>query len=216
MGRRAFVQTQTVAGYAPLVPEISLRLAGDVTELWRATEEWLETRAVEPPFWAFAWAGGQALARYLLEHPDVVRGKDVVDVACGGGIVALAAAMAGARCVRAYDVDALAVQATQINAEANGLSIDALCAAAEELDVTAHVVTAGDVFYDAAMTARLLPWLRAQAERGVAVLVGDPGRAYRPEAGLRALEHYEVQTPVDLEGQKTRTATVYVVNMVRR
>ena len=211
MDRRAFIHAQTVPGRPPLVPEISVLLANEVTDLWHATEGWLKERAVEPPFWAFAWAGGQALARYLLDHPEVVRGKDVVDVACGGGIVALAAAMAGARRVRAYDVDAMAVEATRLNADANGLSVEAHLAAAEDLDVFAEVVTAGDIFYDAEMTARLLPWLRARAE----VLVGDPARSYRPEEGLRPIARHVVPTPVELEGRNERTGTVYTVHMVR-
>jgi len=215
MDRRAFIHAQTVPGRPPLVPEISVLLANEVTDLWHATEGWLKERAVEPPFWAFAWAGGQALARYLLDHPEVVRGKDVVDVACGGGIVALAAAMAGARRVRAYDVDAMAVEATRLNADANGLSVEAHLAAAEDLDVFAEVVTAGDIFYDAEMTARLLPWLRARAERGAVVLVGDPARSYRPEEGLRPIARHVVPTPVELEGRNERTGTVYTVHMVR-
>jgi predicted nicotinamide N-methyase len=136
-------------------------------------------------------------------------------VACGGGIVALAAAMAGARHVRAYDVDAMAVEATRLNADANGLLVEAHRAAAEDLDVSAEVVTAGDIFYDAGMTSRLLPWLRAQAGRGAAVLVGDPGRSHRPEEGLRPIVRHVVPTPVDLEGQNERTGTVYTVHMVR-
>jgi predicted nicotinamide N-methyase len=216
MGQGSFIRAQTVLGHAPLMPELSLHLAAEVTELWHATEGWLEARAVEPPFWAFAWAGGQALARYLLDHPEVVRGKDVVDVACGGGIVALAAAKAGARRVRAYDVDPLAVEATRLNAEANGISVEGFCSAAEDLeDEDASVVTAGDVFYDARMTALLLPWLRAQAERGAQVLVGDPGRAYRPEEGLRLLARYAVETPLELEGHVQREGRVYTVSQVR-
>jgi len=215
MGRSDFIESHTVRGNAPLVPEISLLLASEVTELWLATEGWLAERGVEPPFWAFAWAGGQALARYVLDHPEAVRGKDVVDVACGGGVVALAAAKAGARRVRAYDVDAMAVEATRLNAAANGLTVEALRATAEDLDVAADVVTAGDVFYDARMTAGLFPWLRAQADRGAEVLVGDPGRTYRPEEGLRRLESYAVETPAGLEGRGERTGTVYLVNKVR-
>ena len=129
--------------------------------------------------------------------------------------MALAASKAGARRVRAYDVDALAVEATRLNAEANGLTVEALCAAAERLDVAPDVVTAGDVFYDARMTAGLFPWLRVQAGRGAEVLVGDPGRTYRPEEGLRRLESYAVETPTGLEGRAERTGTVYIVSPLR-
>lgn len=202
-----FVLQNTVVGRAPLVPEIELHLAHEVTELWTATEAWLAARAVEPPFWAFAWAGGQALARYVLDHPNLVRGNTVVDVASGGGIVAIAAAMAGAARVVAVDPDPLAAVAITHNARRNGVTIETRTSTAEAFDEPADVVTAGDVFYDAAMTTRLMPWLAARAKLG-SVLVGDPGRTYRP-AGLTLVGSYRVPVDQGLEGKTELEGAVY-------
>lgn len=195
----------TVVGRAPLVPEIELHLAHEVTELWTATETWLAARAVEPPFWAFAWAGGQALARYLLDHPNVVRGKTVADVASGGGIVAIAAMLAGASRVVAVDPDPLSATAIAHNARLNGVAIEARTMRAEDFTDAVDVFTAGDVFYDEKMTASLFPWLRT---RTGAVLFGDPGRAYRPP-DLSLLERYRVAVDAGLEGKSHLDGAVY-------
>jgi len=165
-----------------------------------------------PPFWAFAWLGGQAVARYLLDTPAEVAGRRVLDLATGSGLCALAARRAGADAVTAVDVDPVAVTAAGLNAAANGLTVtvrldDVLDRPAPDVDV----VLAGDVFYDAAMSERVLPWLLEAARRGVRVLVGDPGRHYLPRAVLVELASYEVPTTRDLEGADVRTARVYAV-----
>ena len=193
-----------------LVPEITVFQATEVTPLWEVTQAWLDARDLAPPFWAFAWAGGQALARFLLDTPDLVRGRAVLDVGTGGGIVAVAAALAGAARVVAVDVDPLAVAASTLAAAANGVE-DRV--EAREGDATptaaidADVVTVGDLFYDAPLAAKLEPWLRARCDRA-RVLVGDPSRTYVPRRGVRELASYEVPVPIDLEGARLRAAKV--------
>lgn len=204
-GKVGFIRAHAALAHPPLVPEFELYLATEVTALWHATQAWLDREQVEPPFWAFAWAGGQGLARYVLDHPECVRGLRVLDFACGGGIVALAAARAGAAHVFAVDIDPLAVCAAQLNATHNGLSIetDASEWIGRELS-RFDVVLAGDIFYDRAMVARCEPWLRAS---GCTVLVGDPGRIYAPAAAV-ALATYAVPTAIDLEGVAQRETSV--------
>lgn len=210
----AFVREHTTSMPVPLVPEISVRVATEVTPLWHATEAWLASRGIEPPFWAFPWAGGQVLARYLLDTPDEVRGLRVLDFASGSGLVAIAAARAGARRVVAVDVDPLAVAATELNAEDSGVSVEAL---AEDLTGRGladrfDVVLAGDVFYDAGAAARFLPWFRELAAAGVRVLVGDPGRAYVPTRGVSCLFRADVPVPLGLESRKSLPSRVWVVS----
>lgn len=210
----AFVREHTTSMPVPLVPEISVRVATEVTPLWHATEAWLASRGIEPPFWAFAWAGGQVLARYLLDTPEEVRGLRVLDFASGSGLVAIAAARAGARRVVAVDVDPLAVAATELNAAASGVSVEALaedltgCGLADRFDV----VLAGDVFYDAGAAARFLPWFRGLAASGVRVLVGDPGRAYVPTEGVSCLFRADVPVPLGLESRESLPSRVWVVS----
>lgn len=206
--RARFVREHTRLDRAPLVPEVMLHLASETTELWQATERWLEARDVAPPFWAFAWAGGQALARFVLDHPHVVARRRVADVACGGGIVAIAARLAGAADVVAVDVDPFASAAVALNASANGVEVDARCADAAALALEADVVLCGDAFYERDMAARILPWLRARAAAGLAVFVGDPGRAYFPANGVERVASYEVRTPLELESTTTKTTRV--------
>ncbi len=203
----AFIRAHTAPASAALVPELMLRLASEITPLWQATEDWLAARNVAPPFWAFAWPGGQALARHVLDHPALVAGRRVLDFAAGGGIAALACARAGAASVEASEIDPLARAAVALNAAENGIAVT----------VTADVVGApcrwdvilcGDVCYEAPMTGRILPWLRAMA-REAAVVVADPGRAYLPSAGLTAFAHYTVPTTRELEDRETREVTLY-------
>lgn len=210
----AFVREHTASMPVPLVPEISVRVASEVTPLWHATEAWLASRGIDPPFWAFPWAGGQVLARYLLDTPDEVRDLRVLDFASGSGLVAIAAARAGAREVVAVDVDPLAVAATELNAEASGVRVEARVE-----DVTGHgladrfdVVLAGDVFYDAGAAARFLPWFRELAAAGVRVLVGDPGRAYVPTRGVSCLFRADVPVPLGLESRESLASRVWVVS----
>lgn len=208
MSREAFVLEHTAPASPTLVPEIELRLATEVTPLWAATQDWLDARGVEPPYWAFAWAGGQALARFVLDRPELVRGRRVVDFATGSGLVAIAAAYAGAGSVLALDVDPLAVAAARINAARAGVAMTVVGAdrvgdALEDADV----LLAGDVFYEAAASARFSAWFRALAGTGKDVVVGDPGRTYVP-ADLEALATYEVATSLELEGSSVRTTVV--------
>lgn len=197
--RAAFVRGQTVLATAALVPEIRLHLATEVTPLWRATEAALAARDVPPPYWAFVWPGGQALARYVLDHPDVVRGKRVLDFAAGSGLAAIAAAQAQAAAVTAADTDAHAAAAIALNAAANAATIDILTADPIGRPSAWDVVLAGDVCYEQPMAGRTLAWLRMLAAEDTDVLLGDPGRAYRPQDGLAELARYQVPTSLELE-----------------
>lgn len=202
MDPAAFVRSQTALAAPPLVPEIRLHLATEVTPLWRATEATLATNEVPPPYWAFAWPGGQALARYVLDHPQTVRGKRVLDFASGSGLVAIAAAQAHAAAVTAADIDRHAAAAIALNAAANDATIEIVTEDLIDRPSGWGVVLAGDVCYEQPMADRALAWLRRLAAAGVAVLLGDPGRSYRPRDGLVELARYQVPTSLELE---TRT-----------
>lgn len=207
---RAFILRETRSKVPPLVPEIRLRLADEAMDLWQATEADLGRAGLPPPFWAFAWAGGQALARYVLDHPEIVRDARVLDFAAGSGIVAIAAKLAGAREVVAADIDAYARAAIAINADDNGVAI-----AAPETDfldsgaVGFDVVLAGDVFYERPMAARVEPFLRAAQTAGAAVLFGDPGRAYLPTVGIAPLASYDVPVPRTIEDGDIKTTRIW-------
>jgi predicted nicotinamide N-methyase len=206
----AFVVAQTVISRVPLVPEVALHLASEITPIWQATEQSLAREGVEPPYWAFAWPGGQALARFVLDHPSQVAGRRVLDFAAGCGIAAIAAARAGGA-VTAAEIDPLAAAAIRANAALNGVTVavalgDPLLHPAE-----AEVILAGDVCYEARMTARVVPWLRAAAGRGITVLLADPGRAYLPREGLVPLARYDVPVTRELEDRLLRETIVYRV-----
>jgi predicted nicotinamide N-methyase len=209
----SFIVAQTTITTASLVPEIRLHLASEVTPLWHATEVTLERDNLPPPYWAFAWPGGQALSRYLLDNPDSVRGRRVLDFAAGCGIGALAAMRAGAASVSAAEIDAVASAATRLNAELNGLTVEIighdLTGTIDDAARRWDVVLAGDVFYERPMAERVEPWLRSLARRGVRVLVADPGRAYVPKAGLAEIGRYTVPTSRDLEDREFRETIVY-------
>lgn len=208
--RKAFVREHTVLAEVPLVPEARIHAATDVTPLWRATEVWLETTGVDVPFWCVPWAGGQALARWVLDHPEVVRGRRVVDFGAGSGLVGIAAARAGAASVRAVDIDPLAEAACWLNAAANAVAIDVLCADivdAEPRLIEADVLLAGDVWYERAAAARFGPWLARLVASGVRVVTGDPERAYAPSSA-RELARYDVPTCADLEPAPVRLTRV--------
>jgi predicted nicotinamide N-methyase len=185
------------------VPEVRLHVAADVVALWEAMEQEQVGPADEPPFWAAAWPGGQALARYVLDHPDVVAGRTVLDLGAGSGLVAVAAAQAGARSVVASDPDPYSATAIAVNAETNG--VGPLTVVGDLLDddpPDVDVVLAGDVCYDRAMTERVLPFLGQAWLRGAKVLLGDPGRRYLPREGLLAAATYDVP---DIDGPVRRT-----------
>lgn len=204
----SFVRDNTVLECAPLVPELRLHLASEITPIWQATETWLAARNVEPPFWAFAWPGGQALARHILDHPDLVHGKRVLDFAAGGGIAAIACARAGAAQVEAAEIDRLAIAAIRLNAAANGVAVTALAEDVVGADCRWDLILCGDVCYEAPMTGHILPWLRRMAER-CAVWVADPGRAYLPRQGLQGFATYRVPTTLELEDHTERAVTLY-------
>jgi predicted nicotinamide N-methyase len=188
------------------VPEVRLHLAVEVLPLWRKTEEELQAMGVPPPYWAFAWAGGQALARYILDNPETVRGKSVLDFGSGSGLVAIAAAKSGARSVLAADIDAHAAAAIALNAKANGVAVsvttDDMIGSREACDI----ILCGDMCYEKPLAETLLAWLRG---RGAQVLLGDPGRSYFPKSGVERLALYRVQTTRDLEDREIRETGVY-------
>jgi predicted nicotinamide N-methyase len=212
MDPAAFVRANTAIGKPPLVPEIRLHLATQVTPLWQATEASLARFGTPPPFWAFAWAGGQALARYILDHPETVAGKNVLDVASGSGMVAIAAAKAGAARVIAADIDPYAAESIALNAALNEVTIGV-----ETRDLLDRgpagwgVVTAGDVCYEEPMASRMLALLRRIAARGRLALLGDPGRAYLPREGLVELARYTVPVSRELEDREAKEGVVFEV-----
>ena len=207
-----FVQRNTAIAAPPLVPEIRLHLATEVTPLWQATEKTLAGNALPPPFWAFAWAGGQALARYLLDNPEVVRGREVLDIGSGSGIVAIAAAKAGASRVVAAEIDHFAAAAIALNAPLNGAVVTV--ETRDLLDRAAAgwgVALAGDICYEEPMSSRAMALLRRIAARGRPALLGDPGRAYLPRSGLTELARYTVPTSRELEAKEISEGVVYQV-----
>jgi predicted nicotinamide N-methyase len=204
----SFIRAHTRPGRPSLVPEVGLLVADDVVALWEALEAGQVDPGSDPPFWAAAWPGGQALARYVLDHPDVVAGRTVLDLGAGSGLVAVAALLAGAREVVASEVDPYGMAAIAANAEDNGVGPvtvrgDLLD---EEPDPGVDVVLAGDVCYDRTMTERVLPFLGRAWLGGAAVFLGDPGRPYLPKEGLVAVAEFDVP---DTEGPLTRRTTVW-------
>jgi predicted nicotinamide N-methyase len=185
--RAAFIAANTRVLAVPHAPEIRLHVADEATELWHKTEEELGELGLPPPFWAFAWAGGQALARYLLDRPELVRGKRVLDFASGSGLVAIAAARAGAAAVEASDVDGFAIAAIGLNAALNGVAVEMRAADLVGSDEGWDAVLAGDIFYDRNIAERVTDWLFGIAERGATVLIGDPGRSYLAKDRLEQL-----------------------------
>ena len=204
-----FVASQTVIARAPLVPEIALHLASEITPIWQATEAWLAEQNIEPPFWAFAWPGGQALARAVLDDPKLVAGKRVLDFAAGCGIAAIAAAQAGAVLVEAAEIDPLALAAVRLNAALNGVAVATPPGDVVGAPCRWDVILAGDVCYEAPMTGHILPWLRSLVAAGAEVLIADPGRAYLPKAGLAPIARYSVPTTRELEDRETRDVTIH-------
>ena len=204
----SFVRANTILAAPSLVPELTLHLASEITPIWHATETWLHERNVEPPFWAFAWPGGQALARHVLDNPACVAGRRVLDFAAGGGIAAIACALAGASSVEAAEIDALAVAAIGLNAKANRVVVSA--AAGDVVGATCRwdLVLCGDVCYEAPMTGHILPWLRRMAATAE-VWVADPGRAYLPTTGLTEFARYLVPTSLELEDRTEREVVLY-------
>ncbi|WP_313102494.1 50S ribosomal protein L11 methyltransferase [Brevundimonas sp.] len=205
-----FIAANTRLQAVPHAPEISLWLADEITPLWRLTEEELGEMGLPPPFWAFAWAGGQALARWLLDHPAEVAGKRVIDLAAGSGLVAVAAMRAGAASVLAADIDPFCAAAVAANAASN--SVEIAFTDANLLDAPpppVDLICAGDVFYERPMAEAVLAWLKQAQANGTRVIVGDPGRTYFPKSGLTLLAEYTVPTTRELEDQEVKRSRVW-------
>lgn len=205
----AFIRSETRLRPVPHAPEISLHVADEATELWQKTEEELGEIGLAPPFWAFAWAGGQALARHILDHPETVRGRRVLDFASGSGLVAIAAMKAGAQEVTACDIDPFAIAAIGLNAGANGVSVTPLQADIVGQDQGWETVLAGDICYERDLAQRVTDWLFALSRRGTAVLIGDPGRSYLPKDRLENLAVYEVPVTRTLEDSDIKKSSVW-------
>ncbi len=204
-----FIRGNTAPDRPPLIPEITLFLATELVPLWQATEADLSALGLPPPYWAFAWAGGQAVARYVLDHPEIVAGKRVLDFASGSGLVAIAAAQAGAAQVTASDIDPYAAAAIALNAAANGVAVSAT-----DRDMIGErgawdVVLAGDICYERPLAGRVETWLRGLSEDGVTVFLGDPGRTYLPKHGLEWVIRYAVKTTRELEDSDVRNTVVW-------
>ena len=211
--RRAFILANTRLQRPPHTPELQLHLADEVTPIWRMTEEALDQIGLPPPFWAFAWAGGQALARYLMDNPQAVSSRRCIDFASGSGLVAIAALKAAAAQVLAADIDPYCAAALSLNAAANGVACEATDA--DLLDAPApawaQVILAGDIFYEQPVAERVIAWLTAASRGGAMVLIGDPGRSYFPKTGLRQLAEYQVETTRELEDFAVKTTGVWTL-----
>ncbi len=216
-GRRAFILENTRLQAPPHTPEMRLHLADEVTPIWRLTEDALAQIGLPPPFWAFAWAGGQALARYILDNPGIVAGKRVIDFASGSGLVAIAAMQAGAASVLAADIDVFCEAAIGLNAAANGVVVD--FTAVDLLDAAppigpplgAEVLLAGDICYERPMAEAVMAWLARGRAAGASVLIGDPGRTYFPKDGLVKLAEYQVPTTRELEDMAVKRTCVWTL-----
>ena len=211
--RRAFILEHTRSQRPPHTPELVLRLADEITPIWRLTEEALAEIGLPPPFWAFAWAGGQALARYVMDNPHVVAGRAVVDFASGSGIVAIAAAKAGARRILAADIDPFCGAALEVNAAANAVAVDFTDSDLLEAPppAWAEVILAGDICYEKPLAERVMAWLGTARAAGATVLIGDPGRSYFPREGLAKLAEYQVATTRELEDMEVKKTAVWTL-----
>ncbi len=209
MDAAAFVRANTSLLAPPLVPEVKLRLAHEALQLWEKTEEELAAEGVPPPYWAFAWAGGQALARYILDNPKTVAGRSILDFASGSGLVAIAAMKAGARWAGASELDAIARAAISINAEENGAEIVVIEDDMIGRDEAWQTVLVGDAFYEKPLADRLLPWLQFLSDRDVTILAGDPRRSYFPRHAFEPLATYEVPVSRALEDAEIKKTSVW-------
>ncbi|GBR53340.1 50S ribosomal protein L11 methyltransferase [Neokomagataea thailandica NBRC 106555] len=212
-----FIRAHTTQAHAPLVPEIPLYLATEITPLWQASSDFLERHNLEPPYWAFAWPGSQLIARTILDNPNHIRGKTVLDFACGGGLAGIAAAKAGAQTVSGNDIDSFALSALTLNAALNEVTVSPVTGDLVGTQPECDIMIVGDVCYDAAMTAHILPWLARCATR-CEVWLCDPGRHYGPQgknehsnlfSSLEVLSQKNIPTSRDLESADTRLTTLY-------
>lgn len=209
---RRFIASNTRLMRPPLVPELQLHLAEESLEIWRRTEEELGQLNVPPPYWAFAWAGGQALARVVLDNSGFVRGKRVLDLGCGAGLASVVSLLAGATSVLAADIDRIALIATEMNAEANGVSVRTTARdLLDGLEDPVDVVLVGDLFYERQLADRVLALVEPLAKSGVLVLVGDPQRNYFPRGRFREVAAYKVPVTRDLEDAEIKNTAVWQV-----
>ncbi len=206
---RSFIARHTRITSSPLVPEIDLHLADEITPIWQATEETLKQMNVSPPYWAFAWPGGQAMARFILDHPRRFAGQRVLDFAAGAGLCAIAAAKVGASQVLAADIDPLATIALAMNAERNDVTFPIESSDIVGSESAWDIVVAGDVCYERPMADRVTQWLRHLAQKGTIVLLADPGRAYLPKEGLQEIARYKVPTTLELEDRTERETILW-------
>jgi predicted nicotinamide N-methyase len=205
-----FITAQTEILSPPLVPEVELHLAHESVPLWQKTEEELGEMGLAPPFWAFAWAGGQALARHILDNPEIVSGKSVIDLASGSGLVGIAAMKAGASSVLAADIDPFSAAAMRLNAILNNVSMsvttdDLLAAPLPDADV----LLIGDLFYEKALAARVFAFAENAKAKGMTVLIGDPGRSYLPKDKLEKCAEFSVPVSRDLEDAEIKRSAVW-------
>lgn len=211
--RAAFIRANTSVLQPPLVPEVKLHLAHEAVPLWQKTEEELGEMGLPPPFWAFAWAGGQALARHVLDNPLLVQGKQVIDLASGSGLVGIAAMQAGAASVLAADIDGFSLEAMRLNAELNGVALEVtgdnlLNAPAPECGI----ILVGDLFYERDLAAKVFAWLIEAETRAIPALIGDPGRSYLPREKLSKVGEYKVEVTRDLEDAEIKWTSVWRLN----
>lgn len=203
-----FIRHNTVIDHAPLVPEIALHLASEITPIWQASEDHLHSLGIEPPFWAFAWPGSQLIARYILDTPQAVKGRHILDVACGCGLAAIAAALSGASRIDANDVDPLALEATTLNARLNDAALTTLPGDLIGSTPECDLMVVGDVCYNDSMASRMIPWLLA-CSRHCEVWLCDPGRHYAPRMPLEILSKRDVIVTQELESSDQRTTTLF-------
>ena len=210
MSKAEFIRQNTNVMCPPLVPEIKLHLAHEAVPLWQKTEEELGEMGLAPPFWAFAWAGGQALARHVLDHSSMVENLRVLDLATGSGLVAIAAVQAGSASIVATDIDEFATTAAEMNAALNRVSLDIkLEDVLHQQPPLADVILVGDLFYEKALATRCLTWLRLAQGQGAKVFIGDPGRSYLPKDQLEKLAEYNVPVTRDLEDAEIKKTAVW-------
>jgi predicted nicotinamide N-methyase len=206
---RQFILENTSILAPPHVPEIRLHLADEAHDLWHKTEEQLGELGLPPPFWAFAWAGGQGLARYTLDNPAIVTGKNVVDFASGSGLVGIAAKLAGAGTVACADIDPFSMHAVALNADLNDVSLNTSLENLVGKAVRAGILLAGDVFYDRQFADELIPWFEQLSQKGTEILIGDPGRSYLPKSRLEQLAAYDVPVTRALEDAEVKHTIVW-------
>jgi len=206
----AFIRANTVLTSHQMVPEIQLWLATEITPIWQATEDWMSTNDTSPPFWAFAWPGSVAMARHILDNPQVATGRRVLDFAAGCGLAGIACAKANAAVVEAAEIDPVAIAATELNAAANQTTITTTSGDIVGSTCQWDLILCGDVCYEAPMTGHIMPWLKSMAT-SAEVWIADPGRNYLPSAGLQPFARYIVPTSLELEDRAERVVVLYRV-----